>query len=91
MGDGVKDYALLMTQSNPDVRYYNAETCGYIDLTLTPSKGRARFVAIDNTDSTDYNAFQAACFNIRKNKQTVKLDNPIGLDVKQRLLFSGVG
>jgi alkaline phosphatase D len=91
MGDTVKDYALLMTRANPDVRYYNAETSGYIDLTLTPSKGRARFVAVDRTDSTDYTAFEAAAFDIQKNKASLKLDNPKGLDVKQRLLFNGLG
>ncbi len=91
MGDGVKDYALLITRSNPDVRYYNAETCGYIDLTLTAQKGRARFIAIDRTDSTDYAAFEAAAFDIRKNNNSLKFDNPKGLDVKQRLLFNGLG
>jgi len=91
MGDTVKDYALLMTRANEDVRYYNAETSGYIDLTLTPSKGRARFMAVDRTDNTDYSAFEAAAFDIRKNNQSLKLDNPKGLDVKQRLLFSGLG
>ena len=85
MGEGVKDYALLMTRSNQDVRYYNAETSGYIDLTLTPSKGRAHFIAIDNTDSTDYKAFETACFDIRKNKQSIKLDNPRGLDEEIRV------
>ena len=91
MGDGVIDYALLMTRSNPDVRYYNAENCGYIDLTLTPKLGRARFIAIDNTASTDYSAFEAARFDICKNKASVKIENPKGLNVKQRLLFSGMG
>lgn len=91
MGDTVKDYALLMTRANPDVRYYNAETSGYIDLTLTPNKGRARFMAIDRTDTTDYTAFEAAGFDIRKHDKSLKLDNPKGLDVKQRILFSGLG
>lgn len=91
MGDGVIDYALLMTRSNPDVRYYNAENCGYIDLTLTPKLGRARFIAIDNTASTDYSAFEAARFDICKNKASVKIENPKGLNGKQRLLFSGMG
>jgi len=91
LGDTIKDYALLMTRANPDVRYYNAETSGYIDLTLTPNKGRARFMAVDRTDTTDYTAFEAAAFDIRKNNSSLKLDNPQGLDVKQRLLFSGLG
>jgi len=91
MGETVKDYALLMTRANPDVRYYNAETSGYIDLTLNANQGRARFMAVDRTDSTDYTAFEAAAFDIRKNNNSLKLDNPKGLDVKQRLLFSGLG
>ena len=91
MGDAIKDYALLITRSNPDVCYYNAETRGYIDLTLTPKKGRARFMAVDNTASTDYKAFEAAAFDIRKNKDSVKFDNASGLSVKQRLLFNGLG
>lgn len=91
MGDAVKDYALLITRSNSDVCYYNAETRGYIDFTLTPKKGHARFMAVDNTSSTDYKAFETAAFDIRKNKDSVKFDNAKGLSVKQNLLFNGFG
>ena len=91
MGDDIKDYALLMTRSNPDVAYYNAEKSGYMDLTLTPQKGQVSFIAVDTTETTDYRAFEAAKFDIKKNNGSLKFDNPKGLNVKQRLLFTGIG
>ena len=91
MGETVKDYALLMTRSNPDVAYYNAENRGYMDLTLTPTKGQVRFMAVDTVETTDYRAYEAAKFDIKKKGTSLKLDNPKGLDVKQRLLFTGLG
>ena len=91
MGQSVKDYALLMTRSNADVAYYNAEHNGYMDLTLTPKKGQMKFIAVDTVETTDYRAFEAAKFDIKKNNNSLKLDNPKGLNVKQRLLFTGLG
>ncbi|MEP6343650.1 MAG: alkaline phosphatase D family protein [Maricaulaceae bacterium] len=91
MGDAVKEYALLMTRSNPDVAYYNAENSGYMDLTLTPTKGQVRFMAVDTVETTNYRAYETAKFDIKKKGTSLKLDNPKGLDVKQRLLFTGLG
>ena len=91
MGDGIKDYALLMTRSNSDVAYYNAEKSGYMELTLTPQKGQVSFIAVDTVETTDYRAFEIAKFDIKKKNGSLKFDSPKGLNVKQRLLFTGLG
>jgi len=91
MGETVRDYALLMTQSNPDARYYNAEFNGYIDLHLTRTTGTARFVAVSDVLSESYEAFDTASFTLHPSKNTVKATNPKGLNIKQRALFSGLG
>jgi phosphodiesterase/alkaline phosphatase D-like protein len=95
LGEGTADHNLLLTQSNPDARYYNALVNGYIDLTLTPKKAKVKMVGIDTVLSRDYQAFDAARFTLRptksKGKETVKVTSPKGLNLKQRLLFSGFG
>ena len=91
MGNTVKDYALLMTQVNQDVRYYNAEFNGYIDLQFTHKKALARFVAVNSVLSETYESFETARFTIRPSKNTLKATSPQGLNLKQRLLFSGFG
>ena len=91
MGKTVHDYALLMTQTNEDVKYYNAASNGYIDLELTRKKGTARFVVVNDVLSDDYDAFETARFTIRPSKNTIKATSPKGLNFKQRLLFCGFG
>lgn len=91
LGGATEDYALLMTQSNADARYYNPLTSGYIDLTLTPKKGVAKLVGVDTTDSQQYTAFEAAKFNIVPDGKSLKFSSPSGLNVKQRALFHGLG
>lgn len=91
MGDATADYSLLLTQSNADALYYNALHNGYIDLTLGRTKGHVKMVGINTVIETDYEAFTAAEFTLRRTGETIKATNPKGLNVKQRILFSGLG
>ena len=91
LGDATSDYALLMTQSNSDVRYYNPVHQGYIDLHLQKDRATARMTAIDTVKSTDYGAFETARFTIKPTRSTLKASNPKGLNLKQRALFNGLG
>ncbi len=92
LGDGTADHNLLLTQSNPDARYYNALHNGYIELTLTPKKAKVHMVGISTVASRNYEAFTAAQFTIRPTKaDTLKVTSPKGLNFKQRLLFAGLG
>ena len=92
LGDGTADHNLLLTQSNPDARYYNALHNGYIELTLSSKKAKVRMIGISTVASRDYEAFNAAQFTIRPTKgDTLKVTSPKGLNFKQRLLFAGLG
>jgi alkaline phosphatase D len=91
LGDGTADHNLLLTQSNPDARYYNALINGYIDLTLSPKKAKVKMVGISTVESRDYEAFYAAQFTLRPSKDTLKVTSPKGLNFKQRVLFAGLG
>jgi len=91
LGDGTADHNLLLTQSNPDARYYNALVNGYIDLTLTAKKAKVKMVGISTVESREYEAFEAARFTLRPSKETIKVTSPKGLNFKQRLLFAGLG
>ncbi len=85
------DYNLLLTQSNPDALYYNALHNGYMDLTLSQTKGHVKMIGVDTVIKTDYEAFTVAEFTIRRAGDTLKATNPKGLNLKQRALFSGLG
>lgn len=91
MGDATADYALLLTQSNPDVRYYNPLHNGYLDLHFERDKAHARLMAIDTVAETNYAVYEAAQFTIRPTKTSLKFSNPKGLNLKQRALFNGLG
>ena len=91
LGEGTADYALLLTQSNPDALYYNALHNGYIDLTLGRQKGHVKMIATSTVIDTSYEVFTAAEFTIRRDKDSVKAASPKGLNLKQRALFSGLG
>lgn len=88
MGDATEDYALLLTQSNEDVRYYNPLHNGYLDIEFGLNEAEARLVAIDNVASQDYGAFEAAQFTVRPTKTSLEFTQPKGLNLKQRALFS---
>lgn len=91
LGDATSDYSLLLTQSNPDARYYNALHNGYIDFTVTPRKSTVRMMGVSTVKSLEYEATQIAQFTIRPDKDSLKVTNPKGLNLKQRALFSGLG
>jgi phosphodiesterase/alkaline phosphatase D-like protein len=91
LGPDTADYALLMTQTNQDVRYYNPQYQGYVDLEFTKRKATARLIAVDTVSTPDYGAFEVAKFTVRPTKSTLKFTSPKGLNLKQRVLFSGLG
>lgn len=91
LGDATADYSLLLTQSNPDARYYNALHNGYIDFSLTRSTGTVRMMGVSTVKAQDYTAFEAARFTLKPYKGSVKVSSPKGLNLKQRALFSGLG
>jgi len=92
LGDATASHNLLLTQSNPDARYYNALDNGYIDLTLMHKKAKVIMVGISDVLSRDYEAFNVAQFTLRPTKKdTIKVTSPKGLNFKQRLLFAGLG
>lgn len=90
-GDDTRDYALLVTQNNKDVKYYNAMHNGYIDLFFTRNKASAKLVTVDTISSRDYAIDTAAQFAVRKDGDSLKFTSPKGLNFKQRVLFSGLG
>ena len=91
LGGATADYSLLLTQSNPDARYYNALHNGYIDFALTRSKCTVRMMGVSTVKSQDYTASEVAQFTIKPDKGSVKVGSPKGLNLKQRALFSGLG
>ena len=92
MGPTAQDYALLMTQSNKDVRYYNPMRSGYLDVEFGKTRAKARLVTISDRLSKKYHADIAAQFTLRPTaKGSVKITAPKGLNLKQRALFSGLG
>lgn len=91
MGDATADHNLLLTQSNPDARYYNALLNGFIDLALTEKKAAVKMVAVSSVTSRDYESFDAAGFTLRKSDDTIKVKSPRSLNLKQRALFHGIG
>lgn len=91
LGETARLYALLVTRENPDVKYYNPMTQGYIDLTLTPSKAKAKMVSVDTVSKQDYTAFRAAGFTIKPDGQSLKISAAKGLSLPQRLMFENSG
>ncbi len=91
LGDATEDYALLMTQTNKDVRYYDPLTSGYLDLTLTPRRAEVRMISVDTTHKPEYTAVESAKFSVVPTADSLKLTSPSGLKVKQHALFHGIG
>ncbi len=87
LGDHARLYALLVTRENQDVKYYNPMTKGYVDLTLTPEKAKARMVGVSTVFQPEYSAFRAAEFTIKPSKGSLKISNPKGLSPTQRAVF----
>ena len=94
LGDRTSDLNLLVTRENADAKFYDATVNGYIDLTLTPRRAKAEMVAVRGVKTLDYTVERAAAFSVRRKREdgrdTLKLGSPKGLNIKQRLLFSGL-
>ncbi|MGB0907542.1 MAG: alkaline phosphatase D family protein [Maricaulaceae bacterium] len=91
LGDGTADYALLLTQSNEDARYYNPLHNGYNDITFTRRNATVRMIGISDVSTRTYSAFDVASFVVKPNKGSLSIGSPKGLNLKQRALFSGLG
>ncbi|MCI5044997.1 MAG: alkaline phosphatase D family protein [Aquisalinus sp.] len=87
LGDGTKDFALLITKDNDCVRYYDPQHHGYIDLTVTKDRIHADLIGLDTVESRDYTAFVTAAFDIKKKRNTVEFKNPRGLGPAERFLY----
>ena len=90
-GKDTPDYSMLVTQSNPDVRYYNAMHNGYVDLTFTRSKAEVKLITVDTVLDRSYSAGAVAEFTVKKSGESVKFTSPKGLTMLQRALFAGIG
>ena len=91
LGGNTADYSLLLTQANPDARYYNALHNGYIDFSLNQEAGKVKLIGVSTVASQKYEAFEIASFNLKKQNDTITATKPKGLNLKQRVLFEGIG
>ena len=87
LGGKGADYALLTNRDNKDVRYISGENHGYILLNITHEQADAEFRAVDTIESTSYNAFTKAAFEIRKKKGGAAFTDADGLGFKEGILF----
>ncbi len=89
LGGRGAEYALLLNQKNKDVRYLSGQNHGYIDLSVTPQKAEAKFMAVDTVEQPDYNAFEKVGFTISHQSRSgaAKFKGTSGLTFKERFLF----
>lgn len=87
LGEGTKDFALLITKDNDCVRYYDPQHHGYIDLTVTKERVHADLIGLDTVTAREYTAFVTASFDIKKKRNTVEFKSPKGLGVTERFLY----
>ncbi|MEM9422658.1 MAG: alkaline phosphatase D family protein, partial [Pseudomonadota bacterium] len=87
LGDSAFDYSLLLRKENKSVRFHDPLQKGYIILSLTEDKGEVEYVGLSTITSLSYEAMVAAKFDLKKSGGTVKLTNPKGLGLKERILF----
>ncbi len=88
LGGRGSDYALLTNRENKTNRYLSGDYHGFIDLTVTPQKAEARFIAVDTITETEYNGFQKVAFEIeKKSGGGIKFADTDGLGFKERVLF----
>ncbi len=87
LGDGTKDFALLVTKENPEARYYDPLHKGYIDLTLTRKKGVAKYIALSTVLDTDYKVEMSASFTFKPKGDSVSFTGHKGLGFKEWFLW----
>lgn len=91
LGDGTKDYSLLLTKENPDAKFYDPTKSGFIDLTLNAKAATVRMMNVDTVLSRDYAISETARFTLRKSGNSIKAGSPKGLSMIQRAMFHGLG
>jgi len=87
LGGKGADYALLTNKDNKAVRYLSGEDHGYIALSITHDTVKATYMAVDTVETSEYNAFEKAVFDIGKSKDGVKFTGKDGLGFKEGFLF----
>lgn len=87
LGGKGAEYALLTNKENKCVRYLSGENHGYISLEIGRDHAVARFVAVDNIESPNYNAFDQATFKITKAKDGARFAGMKGGSFKEEILF----
>jgi phosphodiesterase/alkaline phosphatase D-like protein len=87
LGERAFDYSLLLRRDNPEVRYTDASSNGYLLLTLNGDEGHVDFIAMSTIDTPDYRALRSAAFDLKRRRGTVELTNPKGLGFKERVLY----
>ena len=89
LGDGAKDFAMLVTKENKEARFYDPVHRGFIDLQVTSSKITSDFVAISTVLEREYESFTLASFDIKRDKASVKFSKSRGLGFKEYMLYKG--
>ncbi len=95
LGDGTADHNLLLTKENPDVKYYNAQKNGYLELEVRPTRTEVTMWSVNAVNTRDYSAFKSAGFTVTPRKfsgaESLRIGRPRGLNAMQRALFAGIG
>ncbi len=95
LGDGTADHNLLLTAENADVKYYNAQKNGYMEIEIRPSRTEVTMWSVDAVNTRDYNAFKSAGFTVTPRRydgaDSLRIGRPRGLNAMQRALFAGIG
>ncbi len=87
LGGKGAEYSLLTNRDNKAVRFLSGEDHGYIDLHVSKTVAKARFMAVDTIQSPSYNAFEKAAFTIKRPSGAAKFAGSSGLGLKERFLF----
>jgi phosphodiesterase/alkaline phosphatase D-like protein len=87
LGERAFDFTLLLRKQNPEIRYTDPASNGYILLEFKEDEAEATFIAVDRIDRPDYKAIASAAFDIEKRNGSLALTNPRGLGFKERVLY----
>lgn len=87
LGGKGAEYALLTNRENDDVRFLSGASHGFIDLTVERDGARAVFRAVDTIESSSYNAFDEAAFDIDRKGGPARFADADGLGFKEGFLF----
>ncbi|MEM1380137.1 MAG: alkaline phosphatase D family protein [Pseudomonadota bacterium] len=87
LGEAAFDVTLLLRRDNPDVRYTDAYSKGYISLEFNQDKARSEFISMSTIASPDYTAIRSASFDLEQKDGSVSFERFQGLGFKERVLF----